>query len=109
MSADGFSMDEGGLSSEVAARVYNRIGRLQESQAPFERPALDSLIAHGRFDVATSVLELGCGTGNLAKRLLANHLPTTSSYLGIDVSERMVALSRTRIARFANRWRFRSR
>lgn len=95
--------DEGGLSPEVAGRVYDRIGWLQDTQAPIERPALDRLIDLGCFDVATSVFELGCGTGKLADRLLTGHLPATSSYLAVDVSNRMVEISRKRIARFADR------
>ena len=49
--------DDGGLSPETAARVYDKIGRLQDTQSPFERPALDRLITLGRFDTATSVFE----------------------------------------------------
>ena len=97
--------DDGGLSPETAARVYDKIGRLQDTQSPFERPALDRLITLGRFDTATSVFELGCGTGSLAHRLLSDRLPPQSTYLGVDVSTRMVTLARRRIAPFADRTR----
>ena len=106
MSADGSqAFDDGGLSPQVAARVYDRIGRLQDTQSPFERPALDRLIAGGRFDTATSVFELGCGTGTLAHRLLSDHLPGQSTYVGVDVSSRMVKLASRRVATFADRAR----
>ena len=106
MSADGSrGFDDGGLSPETAARVYDKIGRFQDTQSPFERPALDRLIACCRFDTATSVFELGCGTGTLAHRLLADHLPPQSTYLGVDVSSRMVKLASKRIAPFADRAR----
>ena len=95
--------DGGGLSPQIAAHVYNRIGRLQDTQSVFERPALDRLIATGRFETAASVLELGPGTGSFAQRLLSDHLPPTCTYLGVDVSTRMVELARRRLDDFADR------
>jgi ubiquinone/menaquinone biosynthesis C-methylase UbiE len=95
--------DDKGLSPPEASRLYDRIGRLQDSQRPIERPALDRLIAAGRFDTATLVFELGCGTGTLARRLLAEHLPPQCRYLGVDVSNRMVELTKSRIAPFGQR------
>ncbi len=94
-----------GLSPQVAARVYDRIGRLQDTQAPFERPALDRLVRAGDFPRAHSVFELGCGTGSLARRLLVHELPPGSTYTGLDVSARMAALSRRRVAPWAERAR----
>ena len=105
MEGEPVNRDGGGLSPEIAARVYDRIGRLQDTQSPFERPALDRLIAAGHFETATSVFELGPGTGSLAHRLLSDHLPPTCTYLGVDVSTRMVELARRRIAAFADRAR----
>lgn len=58
------AFDDGGLSPEIAASVYDRIGRFQDTQTPFERPALDRLIALARFDTATSVFGLGCGVSS---------------------------------------------
>jgi ubiquinone/menaquinone biosynthesis C-methylase UbiE len=83
--------------------LYDRIGRLQDTQGPFERPALDRLIGHGQFDTATSVFELGCGTGTLAQHLLSEHLPSRCTYLGADVSRRMVAFTRARLESFGPR------
>ena len=97
--------DGGGLSPQIAARVYDRIGRLQDTQNAFERPALDRLIATGRFETAMSVFELGPGTGSLAQRLLSDHLAPTCTYLGVDVSTRMVELARRRLTAFADRAR----
>lgn len=99
------AVDDGGLSPEIAARVYDRIGRLQNTQGPFERSAVDRLIATARFDVASWSLELGCGTSALAHRLLSDHLAPRSTYLGVDVSGRMVELARSRVASFADRAR----
>jgi ubiquinone/menaquinone biosynthesis C-methylase UbiE len=49
------------------------------------------------------VVELGCGTGRVAERLLATALPPGARYLGIDASATMVGLARTRLARFGAR------
>ena len=99
------SGDEGGLRPEVAARVYDRIGRLQDTQEPIERRAVDRLVALGRFDTATAVFELGCGTGTLAQRLLDHHLPPDATYVGLEVSRRMASLSRQRLEPWSSRAR----
>ena len=95
--------DRDGLSPSVAARVYDRIGRLQDTQAPIERAAIDRLVAAGNLGQAKAVFELGCGTGALAARLLRDVLPRDSTYVGADVSSRMVALARQRVAPWADR------
>jgi SAM-dependent methyltransferase len=92
-----------GLPPDVAARVYDRIGRLQDTQAPIEHAAVDRLVAAGDLCHATAIFELGCGTGAFARRLLSEVLPQGSTYVGGDVSTRMVALARQRIAPWALR------
>ena len=68
MSADGSqAFDDGGLSPQVAARVYDRIGRLQDTQSPFERPALDRLIARG-----TVIGACGVALRGQSRQLAAN-------------------------------------
>jgi SAM-dependent methyltransferase len=91
------------LSPAQAARVYDRIGRFQDWQAFYEGPAVSDLIAHAHLDAASGVFELGCGTGALAARLLAEQLPVEATYLGVDVSPHMVRLSRERLQRWAGR------
>ena len=49
------------------------------------------------------MFELGCGTGRLAGNLLARHLPADARYLGADISDTMVTLSRARLRRFGGR------
>ena len=41
------------------------------------------------------VLELGCGTGKLADKLLRAHLPPHASYIGVDISPAMLARDQT--------------
>lgn len=90
------------LSAGQAAAVYDRIGRWQDAQG-FERPAVDALVVAGRFEQATNVVEIGCGTGALAARLLSDHLPATARYTGLDVSARMVSLARDRLQSWTDR------
>jgi len=49
------------------------------------------------------VIEFGCGTGQLAERLLERHLPRDARYLGVDVSSTMVELTLGRVVRFGPR------
>lgn len=86
------------LAPQDARRVYDRIGRLQDTQAFYERPATTALIGAGEFGTARHVFELGCGTGALAAGLLADELPAQATYLGVDVSPRMVSLASRRLA-----------
>lgn len=87
----------------MAAAVYDRIGRLQDTQAPIERAAVDRLVTAGVLRDAGAVFELGCGTGALAQRLLSDVVPETATYFGSDVSPRMVALARRRVAPWSGR------
>ena len=92
-----------GLTAAEAARVYDRIGRLQDTQAPIERGAVDRLVAVGDLGHAQAVFELGCGTGAFAGRLLAHVVPDSCSYVGADVSPNMVALARRAVAPWSER------
>ena len=91
------------LSRAEARRVYDRIGAGQDTQAFYEDRATGLLIRHGAFGSASRVLELGCGTGRFALRLLTSHLPETARYRGLDLSPKMVELARARLAPFAAR------
>lgn len=93
------------LTPAEAAWVYDRIGRFQDWQAFYEGPAVSDLVAHVHLESASGLFELGCGTGALAARLLAEHLPVEATYLGVDVSPHMVRLSRERLQRWAGRAR----
>jgi len=91
------------FSRDQAKRFYDRFGAKQDAQGFYEDAAFDVLIAHGDFARAHSVLEIGCGTGRLAARLLSDHLPASTRYVGIDISDTMVGLARTRLKPWAGR------
>jgi SAM-dependent methyltransferase len=85
------------LTPEQARRVYDRIGRAQDWQRFYEDPTTSELVALGAFGDARAVVEFGCGTGRFAARLLARHLAPGASYLGVDLSPRMVTLASDRL------------
>lgn len=98
-------MPERYVSHAQAGWIYDRIGRGQDTRPLSERRALDALVERAAFERAGAVLELGCGTGRLAARLLAERLPAGARYLGLDVSPRMVALARAAVAPWGDRAR----
>jgi len=83
--------------------VYDRIGRAQDTQAFYETPAVDVLIEHGAFERADTILEVGCGTGRVAERLLREHCAAKTQYLGVDVSEQMTHVARARLSAYSGR------
>jgi len=91
------------FSPADARRFYDRMGARQDAQGFYEDAALDLLIANGRFGSARSVVELGCGTGKLALRLLREVLPPNAEYTGIDLSPVMQRLAAGRLAAFGPR------
>ena len=96
-------MEERYVTHDQARRIYDRIGRWQDTRPGTERRALDALVDRGAFERARAVLELGCGTGRFAERLLADHLPAEARYLGLDVSATMVELARAAVSPWADR------
>ena len=91
------------LSHAQAKSFYDRFGSKQDSQGFYEDRALDAMIAQADFAHAHRVFELGCGTGRLAQRLLNSSLPDDASYVGLDLSDTMIALSRARLADYTDR------
>jgi SAM-dependent methyltransferase len=91
------------LSRGEARDIYDRIGRWQDTQAFYEAPALDELIAHGAFNEGRSVFEVGCGTGRLAECLLRERCPSETRYEGVDLSATMVEIARERLTSFGER------
>lgn len=91
------------LDAARARRVYDRIGRLQDTQRFYEDRAIHRVVELAAFERSEAVFELGCGTGRLAADLLASRMPTSARYIGVDVSPRMVGLARRRLAPWSNR------
>jgi SAM-dependent methyltransferase len=91
------------LSRAEARRLYDRIGRWQDTQSFYEAPAEAALLAHGRFGEARSIFEIGCGTGRLAARLLRTRCRPSARYTGVDLSASMVTAARERLAPYAPR------
>jgi ubiquinone/menaquinone biosynthesis C-methylase UbiE len=96
-------MDHQTLSHQEAKRFYDRFGKKQDWQRFYEDVATEALIENGEFSKANAVMEFGCGTGRFAERLLEKHLPPKAKYIGVDVSETMVALARKRLNRYGPR------
>lgn len=91
------------LTPAQARAFYDRFGGRQDSQAFYEDPAVDVLVARSAFDEARHVFEFGCGTGRLAERLLARELDARASYIGCDVSPVMVNLAARRLQAHSDR------
>lgn len=91
------------FSRDDARRFYDRFGKSQDRQAFYEDAALNVLIENSAFSCAQSVFELGCGTGRLAARLLAEHLPPSARYVATDISETMVSLAKNRLEPWTER------
>ena len=90
------------FAPENAKRFYDRFGAMQDRQF-YERAPLTDLISHADFEHALSVFELGCGTGRLAARLLAERFPPQAHYVGIDISTTMVEIAARRLMRWSDR------
>lgn len=97
------SMGGSTLSPEQLGRTYDRIGRIQDWQGFYEAPAIDDMLDHADLGHARSVFELGCGTGASGSAWLDELLPPDATYVGVDVSSKMVQLSTERLARFGDR------
>jgi len=93
------------MNKKAIRRFYDRFGSRQDSQAFYENPALRRLEEHAAFGAAKSVLELGCGTGKFASRLLDELLDARARYLGLELSTTMLELTRQRIRAFGGRAR----
>ncbi len=95
------------LTPEQARRHYERNAHKQDAQGWYEDAALKRLIALGGFGDASAVLEVGCGTGRLAALLLRDHLGPHATYIGVDISNSMLARAGTRLKKYALRAKLR--
>jgi ubiquinone/menaquinone biosynthesis C-methylase UbiE len=95
-------MSRASFTSTDAQRFYDRFGKKQDLQF-YENAAIERLLVFGDFEHASSVFELGCGTGRLAERLLHDYLPAGSCYVGVDISATMVRLTDERLTPWRHR------
>ena len=91
------------LTHSQARVVYDRLGAKQDQQAFYEAPAFAALLHHGKWQEASRVFEVGCGTGSFAQTLLNNHLAPAALYWGMDQSPIMAELAAKRLASFGGR------
>ncbi len=91
------------LNREETKDFYDRFGAMQDWQSFYENKAIEILVEHSGFGSALSLFEFGCGTGAFAKELLKNQVNKECKYLGIDLSETMVELTKRRLRPFRNR------
>ena len=74
------------LSHAEARRFYDAFGARQDRQGFYEEPAQVDLLEHLELERAGAIVELGCGTGRLAARILAERAPPDCRYLGTALS-----------------------
>lgn len=93
-----------GITPGEARRFYDRYGARQEGHR-HEDVAREELQRLGKFDSACNVFELGCGTGSFARKLFDESFPTTTRYLGVDLSTTMVELAKEKLGDLPRRAR----
>ena len=86
------------LSPSGVKEFYDRFGARQDRQAFYEDRALEDLLVHADLPQARTIVELGCGTGRLAKQILA--LSPHATYQGFEVSITMLKFARQALATF---------
>jgi len=91
------------LTRSQAKSFYDRFGKKQDAQAFYEDKALSDLFAQGVFEKAESVFEFGCGTGRFALKLFTEYLSHSASYLGADLSQTMINISKQRLSAYSER------
>ena len=84
------------IDQAQARRFYNAFGVKQDAQAFYEDVAIARLMAHLDIRRAQDLIEIGCGTGRLAARLLGQELGPEARYTGVDISDTMIELARSR-------------
>jgi ubiquinone/menaquinone biosynthesis C-methylase UbiE len=91
------------LSREEVKSIYDRVGKLQDTQKFYEERALRDLVEHSGFADARAVIEFGCGTGSFAQQVLQHDLPPDARYVGVDISSTMVSLAKKRLSPLGKR------
>ena len=90
------------LTYRQAKKFYDSFGAKQDKQF-YEKAAVRQLIQYAKFDEAGFIVEFGCGTASLASRLLNTVLSDDCRYIGIDISETMIALCNENLKHYQDR------
>jgi len=85
------------INKKTIQHIYDWIGTKLDSQSFYGQSGLDEIIKHGQFDTAHAVFEFGCGTGRFAQQLLGQYLPDDTRYTAIDISPKMIEITRSRL------------
>jgi len=93
------------LSRKRVRAYYDWFGAKQDSQSFYEDAPVAAMVARIDLSGADSVFEFGCGTGRLARDLLENHLTSTATYIGCDLSSTMVRIAEARLKPLGDRAR----
>lgn len=88
---------QAGLEPREVAKFYDGFGIMQDYERLYTDHATSSLRAMARLGGASRVLEFGCGTGALGRKMLESDLADSARYIGIDISETMVEITRKRL------------
>lgn len=93
------------LTTYEAREFYDHFGDKQDKQGWYEDKPLELMCQQAALETANDVFEFGCGTGRLAKAILSHNLPATANYMGLDISPKMVSLSKSKLSEFSGRAR----
>ncbi|MDF1734262.1 MAG: class I SAM-dependent methyltransferase [Minwuia sp.] len=93
------------LSVEAARAHYDALGQGQDREMRYAEAAFSRLIGATGMSEVGSAVELGPGTGMLAARLLRDHLGPDTTWLGLDISQKMRELAAERLRAFGERVR----
>lgn len=91
------------IGKDQARSFYNAFGIKQDAQAFYEDVAIRRLLKHLDLGSAGDVLEIGCGTGRFAARILGQTLADDARYTGVDISDTMIDLARSRTLAWRDR------
>lgn len=81
------------LDKSAIARSFGRAAHSYDQAAHFQRWVADRLLAQYDLVGYQTVLDLGCGTGYCMQQL-----PSTSTRIGLDLSESMLGVARSKVS-----------
>jgi len=91
------------LDIQKAKEFYDDFGEKQDKQSFYEDVALKTLLTGSQMESANRIFEYGCGTGRFASQILSENYASSSQYLGIDISDKMVSLAKQKLERIGSR------